>query len=112
MTGTLQQEQLNEIRELVAASEAASVCGFVERASREAKWVTIGGDYSMSRNQPKLGRQPHRGRSKGGVYPPVIDNRRFPSTDELAKLFKVPAARVRRLKELAAEAVKATETVR
>jgi hypothetical protein len=55
----------------------------------------------MSRNQIRIGRQPRRGRSPGIAGHPVIDNRKYPSTDEVAKFLNVPADRVRQLKELA-----------
>jgi hypothetical protein len=35
------------------------------------------------------------------VKHPVIDNSTYPSTEEVAKLFRVPAYRVRQLKDLA-----------
>jgi len=38
--------------------------------------------------------------------PVIIDNSRYPTTDEVAKLFKIPPARLRWLKALAAESVK------
>jgi hypothetical protein len=42
--------------------------------------------------------------SKGKKAKPlVIDNRRYPSTEEVARLFRIPARRVRELKALAAE---------
>jgi hypothetical protein len=42
---------------------------------------------------------------------PVIDNTRFPSTEEVGRLLGVPPERVRQLKELAAKIV-AAEPVR
>jgi hypothetical protein len=65
----------------------------------------------VSQNQTRIGRQPRRGRPAGGPKSPVIDNRRYPSTEEVAKILKVPAGRVRQLKELAVETLKAVEIV-
>jgi hypothetical protein len=44
--------------------------------------------------------------------PPVIDNRTYPSTEEVARVLRVPADRVRQLKDLAAKRVSAAELVR
>jgi hypothetical protein len=79
----------------------------VKRAVTQTRYYRV----EMSRNQARIGVQPRRGRVAGDTKHPVIDNRRFPSTEEIAKLLKVPAGRVRRLKELAAETLKAAEIV-
>lgn len=65
----------------------------------------------MSKNQPNLGQQPRRGRLPSDSKHPIIDNTRYPSTEEVAKLLKVPAGRVRRLKELVDETLRAAEIV-
>ncbi|MDQ2776140.1 MAG: hypothetical protein M3Y57_14665 [Acidobacteriota bacterium] len=57
-------------------------------------------------NQSKTDRQPRRLRA---AKHPVIDNRTYPSTDEVGKLLNVPASRVRELKNLAARTLKAVE---
>ncbi|HMF75017.1 MAG TPA: hypothetical protein VK604_05090 [Bryobacteraceae bacterium] len=36
---------------------------------------------------------------------PVIDNRKYPSTEDVGKILNVPATRVQQLKELAAQLV-------
>ena len=65
-------------------------------------------------NQPRVGRQPRRGQSGAGTVTtkhPVIDNRKYPSTEEVGKILNVPASRVRQLKDLAATKLKAVEVL-
>jgi hypothetical protein len=38
---------------------------------------------------------------------PVIDNRKYPSSEEVGRILRVPAKRVRQLKELAEKLLKA-----
>jgi hypothetical protein len=45
------------------------------------------------------------------VRHPVIDNSKYPSTEEVARLFRVPAYRVRQLKDLAKK-ISTAESVR
>jgi hypothetical protein len=65
-------------------------------------------------NQPRVSRQKRRGRnasSGAAAKHPVIDNREYPSTEEVGRILKVPASRVRQLKDLAAKTLKTVEVV-
>ena len=56
-------------------------------------------------SQPRVGRQPRRGRTNPGemVKHPVIDNRKPLSTEEVGRILNVPPDRIREIKELAAK---------
>jgi hypothetical protein len=65
-------------------------------------------------SQPEVSRQKRRGRTASSgttSQHPIIDNRKYPSTEEVARILKVPASRVRQLKDLAAETLKTVEIV-
>jgi hypothetical protein len=70
---------------------------------------------SMARiSQPKVARQPRHGLSVStgtAAKHPVIDNRKYPSTEEVGRILNVPARRVRQLKDLAAKKLKTVEVV-
>ncbi len=59
-------------------------------------------------NQSRVTRQARR---LSTAKHPVIDNRTYPSTDEVGKILNVPASRVRQLKNLAARKLKAVESL-
>ncbi len=53
-------------------------------------------------SQPNVGRQVRRGRvNPGATKHPVIDNRKYPSTEEVGRILNVPQNRVRQIKDLA-----------
>jgi hypothetical protein len=60
-------------------------------------------------SQSALHKQTHRGKRTPAAKPPVIDNRRDPSTEEVARILNVPPNRVRQLKDLAAKTLKPVE---
>lgn len=60
-------------------------------------------------SQPRVARQPRRGRHP--AKHPIIDNRKYPSTEEVGRILNVPPSRVRQLKELATKTLKAVEVV-
>ncbi len=65
-------------------------------------------------SQPRVSRQKRRGRgapSGAAAKHPVIDNRKYPSTEEVGRILSVPASRVRQLKDLAAKKLKEVEVV-
>ncbi len=64
-----------------------------------------------------LGDSGQRGRNKGRANGKtakhlVIDNRTYPSTEEVARVLRVPAQRFRQLKDLAAKQLNTAELVR
>ena len=68
----------------------------------------------MSRtSQPNIGRQVRPGRvnSGGAAKHPIIDNRNYPSTEEVGRILNVPANRVRQLKHLAVKKLRAVEAL-
>ena len=64
-------------------------------------------------SQPNIGRQVRRGRVNpdSPAKHPVIDNRKYPSTEEVGRILNVPANRIRRIKDLAAKKLRTVEAL-
>lgn len=62
--------------------------------------------------QSNVERRVRRGRVNSGnpSKHPVIDNRKYPSTEDVGRILNVPASRVRQIKELAKK-LRAVETL-
>lgn len=68
----------------------------------------------MSRtSQPNIVRQVRRVRvnSDSDAKRPIIDNRNYPSTEEVGRILSVPANRVRQLKDLAIKKLRVVEAL-
>lgn len=60
-----------------------------------------------------VGRQERRGPVNPGspAKHPVIDNRKYPTTEEVGRILNVPANRIRQIKDLAAKKLRAVEAL-